>query len=171
MDLVDYRFGVVAGQNYSTIKSKGNSIQDIITGLAGGVAAQIIWPKGFLLQPEILYSQKGCKFASGVQYGVDYVEVPIKAKYRIQITDVKPFAFAFPYVAYAFKLEQTGDMISDDTLSDRINKIDYGFGVGAGFDAWNLQVSFRYTWGIAQVINESFPVRNSVLTISAGLFF
>ena len=172
-DQVEYFFGVVAGQNISTIKTKGSeSMQDVITGIAGGVGAQIVWPKGFTIQPEILYSQKGCKFTgAGASYYVNYLEIPAKFMYRLQITDIKPFAFAAPYAAYALNLKQRGDFISDDSLSPEINKLDYGVGVGAGFDAWFIQVSFRYSWGFAQVLNESFSVRNNVFTISAGVFF
>ena len=144
---------------------------DVITGMVGGVAAQFAWPKGFMLQPEILYSQKGCRFVDGTQYGIDYLEIPIRAMYRIQLTDIKPFAFVAPYTAYAIKLTERGEVLSDTPLSKEINKFDYGVGVGAGFDAWNLQLSFKYSWGFAQVLNETFPVRHKVFTITAGYFF
>jgi len=171
-DLVEYRFGVVAGQNVTSIKSKGSSYQDAITRFAGGLAAQIIWPKGFTLQPEILYSQKGCIFAgSGAKFNVDYVEIPVKAMYRLQITDVKPFAFVSPYVAYAIKMAEEGKITSNDDILDNIFKLDYGIGVGAGFDVWILQVSFRYSWGFAKVIDDEFSVRNKAFTVSAGIFF
>ena len=170
-DLVSYSFGIVGGQNISTINDNENSIMNIIPGFMGGVAAQVIWPKGFVVQPELLYSQKGCRFVDGTQYGVDYLELPVKVKYRLQITDVKPFAFVAPYAAYAIRLVEKGEVLSDTPLSNQINKYDYGIGVGAGFDAWkNIQLSFKYSWGFAQVLNESFPVRNKVFTISAGIF-
>jgi len=173
VDLINYRFGIVGGQNVSTIKSNsGSSMQDVITGFTGGIAAQIIWPKGFTIQPEVLYSQKGCIFAgNGFKYSVDYLEIPVKLMYRLPITDVKPFAFAAPYWAYAIKMTEVGEVISDDNLSNKINKYDYGIGAGAGFDVWILQISFRYSWGFAQVLDEKdFKVRNNTLTISLGLF-
>jgi len=170
-DLVSYRFGVVGGQNISTINNNDNSIMDIIPGLVGGVAAQVIWPKGFVIQPELLYSQKGCRFVDGTKYGIDYLELPVKAMYRLHLTDIKPFAFVAPYTAYAIQLIEMGEPLNDTPLSTQINKFDYGIGVGAGFDAWNLQVSFKYSWGFAQVLNETFPVRHKVFTVSAGLFF
>ena len=171
-DQLEYRFGVVAGENIATIKSKRSDSQDVIVGMMGGLAAQVIWPKGFTLQPEVLYSRKGCIFTgSGVKYYMDYLEVPVKAMYRLPIARVKPFAFVVPYGAYAIRLTEDGNMVSDDTYTNQINKFDCGIGAGAGFDAWNIQVSFKYTWGFAQVLNEAFPVRNKVFTVSAGLFF
>ena len=171
-DQIEYRFGVVAGQNIATIKSKKGDSQDVITGLMGGVAAQIVWPKGFAIQPEVLYSKKGCMFTGvGLRYNIDYIEVPVKFMYRLHMAEVKPFAFVAPYGAYAIKLTEDGDVTSDDAYSSQIKKLDYGIGAGAGFDVWKIQLSFRYSWGFARVIDEVFPVRNKVFTLSAGFLF
>jgi hypothetical protein len=171
-DQMEYRIGIVAGENIATIKSKKADSQDVITRLMGGLAFQVVWPKGFALQPELLYSQKGCMFSgSGLRYDIDYLEVPMKVMYRLHMAQVKPFAFVAPYGAYAIRLTENGNMTSDDTFSSQINKWDYGIGAGAGFDVWKIQLSFKYTWGFAQVVNETFTVRNKVFTISAGFLF
>jgi len=170
-DQIEYNFGIVAGENIATIKSKRGDSQDVITGLVGGLAAQIVWPKGFALQPEVLYSQKGCMFTgSGLMYDIDYVEVPVKVMYRLHMAQVKPFAYVAPYGAYAIRLTENGNMTSDDTYSSLINRPDYGISVGAGFDVWKIQLSFKYSWGFAQVLTETFPVRNKVFTFSMGFF-
>ena len=171
-DQIEYNYGIVAGQNIATIKSKKGNSQDVITGLMVGAALQVVWPKGFAVQPEILYSQKGCIFTgNAVRYDIDYIEIPVKAMYRLHMADIKPFVFAAPYGAYAIKLTPQGDMISDDIYSDQISKLDFGIGAGVGFDIWKVQLSFKYSWGFAQVLNEVFPVRNKVFTISAGFLF
>ncbi len=171
-DQMEYHLGIVAGENIATIKSQKGASQDVITGLMGGLAFQVIWPKGFALQPEVLYSQKGCMFVgSGLRYDIDYIEVPVKVMYRLHMAQVKPFAFVAPYGAYAIRLSENGNMTSDDTFSSQINKWDYGIGAGAGFDVWKIQLSFKYTWGFAQVVNETFTIRNKVFTISAGFLF
>ena len=171
-DLVEYHYGIVAGQNVATIKSKQVSSQDVITGLMGGLALQVVWPKGFVIQPEILYSQKGCIFSgSGLKYDIDYLEIPVKLVYRLHMADVKPFVFAAPYGAYAIRVAQNGKVLSDDVFTNEINKFDFGIGAGAGFDVWKIQLSFKYSWGFAQVANESFSIRNQVFTISAGFLF
>ena len=171
-DQIEYRYGVVAGQNIATIKSAKGDSQDIITGLMGGVAMQAIWPKGLVLQPEILYSQKGCIFTGNpLRYDMDYLEIPVKVMYRLHLADVKPFAFVAPYGAYAIRLTENGERISDDIYSTKINRLDFGIGAGAGFDVWKIQLSFKYTWGITPVLDDVFTVRNKVLTFSAGFFF
>jgi len=175
-DLVEYRYGIVGGQNIATIKSKKGTSQDIITGWMGGVALQIVWPKGFAVQPEVLYSQKGCIFSgSALKYDIDYIEVPVKAMYRLHMAEVKPFVFAGPYGAYAVRIAENGNVGGDNGLND-ISKFDFGVGAGAGFDVWKIQLSFKYSWGLAQVANETvdkekFAIRNKVFTVSAGLFF
>ena len=171
-DQIEYRFGVVAGRNIVTIKSKNSDSQDIILGLMGGVAMQAIWPKGLVLQPEILYSQKGCITAKTLRYDMDYVEVPVKVMYRLNVADVKPFAFVTPYGAYAFRLTESGERgIGNDVLASQINKWDFGIGAGAGFDVWKIQVSFKYTWGFPPVLDDFLTIRNKVFTVSAGLLF
>lgn len=171
-DQIEYHVGVVAGQNIATIKGQKSDSQDVITGLMGGVAFQAVWPKGFVVQPEVLYSRKGCIFSDvGVRYHVDYLEVPVKFTYRLHMAEVKPFAFVAPYGAYAIRLIENGNMTSDDTYSKQINKMDYGIGAGAGFDVWKIQLSFKYTWGFVRVIKDPFPMSNRVFTVSAGFLF
>lgn len=171
-DQIEYRYGVILGQNIATIKSKKGNSQDVITGLMGGLAMQVVWPQGYAIQPEILYSQKGCMTTgSGIRFDMDYLEVPVKFMYRLHLADIKPFAFVAPYGAYAIKLTTQGESISDDTPSDQINKFDAGIGAGAGFDIWNVQLSFKYSWGFAQVLNEASPIRNKVFTVSVAVLF
>ncbi len=170
-DLLEIHYGLKAGENIATIKSPQGASQDVITGLMGGVVVQVIWPWGFIVQPELLYSQKGCMFlGSGLRYDIDYVELPVNFMYRLNMAEVKPFVFIAPYGAYAIRLTENGDMTSDDTYSSQISKWDYGIGAGAGFDIWKIQLSFKYSWGIAKVIEEN-SVRNKVFTISAGFLF
>jgi hypothetical protein len=171
-DQIEYRYGIVAGQNIATIKSIKGDSQDVISRLMAGVALQVIWPKGFVVQPELLYSQKGCIYSgTDTKYNIDYLEIPVKVAYRLHLAEIKPFVFAAPYAAYAIKLTPNGDMSIADNDSDQFNKFDGGIGVGAGFDVWKVQLSFRYSWGFAQVLNEAYPIRNKVFTISAGLLF
>ena len=170
-DLVEYRFGVIAGQNTATIKSKNGESQDIIRGLMGGAVAQIVWPKGFAIQPELLYSQKGCVFTgSGLGYDIDYLEIPVKAMYRLHMAELKPFVFAGPYGAYAIKIAEYGER-SNSAFTNEINKMDFGLAAGAGFDVWKVQLSIKYSWGLGQVAKETYPIRNNVFTISAAFFF
>ena len=171
-DLIEYNYGLKIGQNVATIKSQSGESQDVITGMVGGAVLQVVWPKGFVLQPEVLYSRKGCIFAgSGIKYDIDYVEVPVNFMYRLHMAEIKPFAFIAPYGAYAVNFSEEADVVSDDTYSNQINEWDYGIGVGAGFDIWKIQLSFKYSWGFAKVINETFTIRNNVFTISAGFLF
>ena len=172
-DLVSYRVGLVFGQNISTINRKDESVFDVIPGLMGGVAAQIIWPKGYVIQPEILYSQKGCMFVGeNLRYIIDYIEVPVKLKYRINLSDIKPFVFTVPYVAYAINMSTDGDGVKGKhDLSEDVNKFDFGYGFGAGFDVWRVQISFNYTYGLAQVTRDVIINRYKTFSISAGIFF
>ena len=169
-DQIEYRYGIVAGQNIATIKTSGSSSQDVVTGWMAGLAMQVVWPQGFAVQPEVLYSQKGCITEDPrVQYDMDYIEVPVKLMYRLYLADIKPFAFVAPYAAYAIDISPKGD--DNSNYLDQINKFDAGIGAGAGFDIWNAQLSFRYSWGFTSVLNDLSPLRNKVFTISVGVLF
>jgi len=172
-DQIEYHYGIVAGQNVATIKSKDGSSQDVITGWMGGLAFQVVWPKGFVVQPEVLYSQKGCIFSnSGIKYDINYLEVPVRVMYRLHMAEVKPFVFAAPYGAYTIKVvPENENLIEEDFPPDQIKKMDFGIGVGGGFDVWKIQLSFKYSWGFAQVVDKSIGIRNKVFTVSAGFLF
>jgi hypothetical protein len=172
-DLITYRFGALAGHNSSTVRNEVTSAQDDVRRFAAGVAAQVIWPNGFVLQPEVLYSQKGTYFGGGtVKFNIDYIELPVKFMYRIQLTHIKPFGFVAPYGAYLINAEQDGANQTSEHLSDQVAKYDYGLGVGAGFDIWFFQLSFRYSWGFARVLpEETESSRNRTFNVSLGLFF
>ena len=171
-DQIEYHYGVVVGQNVATIKSKQGSSQDVITGLVGGVALQVVWPKGFVVQPELLYSQKGVTFSgNGAKFDMNYLEIPVKATYRLHMAEVKPFVFAAPYGAYAIKVAEDSNVANNEITPDQIKKMDYGIALGAGFDVWKIQVSFKNSWGFAQVADKSYGIRNRVFTVSVGFLY
>jgi hypothetical protein len=171
-DQIEYRIGAVIGQNIATIKSQKGDSQDVITGLMGGVAFQVVWPKGFAVQPEVLYSRKGfMHLGDEFRYDIDYLEVPVKIMYRLHMAEIKPFAFVSPYGAYAIRLTENGERIREDHYSTHVNKLDFGIGAGGGFDVWKIQLSFKYTWGFARVVDSVETIRNKVFTLSAGVLF
>ncbi len=170
-DLIDIRYGIKGGENIATIKSNKGTSQDIITGWMGGVAVQVAWPKGFALQPEVLYSQKGCIIqGTNMKYHINYLEVPVNFMYRLNMAQIKPFVLVAPYGAYALKISEEADLVANSN-KNIINKWDYGVGVGAGFDAWMVQLAFKYSWGFAKLVDNSDHIRNKTFTISAAVFF
>jgi hypothetical protein len=171
-DLVEYRFGLVAGRNLSKIHNDDDIAMNELPGIFGGLAAQIIWPGGFTLQPQIIYTQKGCTFVGHfIEYKIDYIQTPVKVMYRLQLADIRPFVFAVPYAAYIISQVEDLEVADVYLLSNQVNMFDYGVGAGAGFDIWRVQLSFNYTWGLAQVTHNTFTTRNRTFTISAGVFF
>ena len=173
-DLIDYRFGAIVGLNSATFNTKSDHITDVMFGITGGLAAQIIWPSGFVLQPAIMYSQKGCMLSgSGIVYTIDYVEIPAQLMYRLHISDIKPFAFVAPYGAYALGIKTEGDDGESEERfpTDMLNKLDYGVKLGAGFDVQGIQLTFGYSLGLGQVVNVPYSIRNSVFRVTVGVFF
>ena len=172
-DLIMYRLGVIGGINSATFNTKSDHFTEVIFGITGGLAAQIIWPVGFVVQPAVMLSQKGCSLGgSGIEYKIDYLEVSTKLMYRLNIADIKPFAFIAPYGASSLGMKTTGlEIQSEEIFSEIVKKYDFGIISGAGFDIERFQLSFKYSWGIGQVTDDPFPIRNGVFIVTAGVFF
>jgi hypothetical protein len=173
-DLVVINYGLKIGENLTTIRNTDDSGLSIITGIQAGAVVQVVWPKGFVFQPEVLYSKKGCIFRkSSLEYKIDYVEVPLNFMYRLHMADVKPFVIAGPYGAYAIRKYTKNEAVKkdDDMYVSQIKDWDYGISAGAGFDVWKIQLSFKYNWSLDNIIKDDKKSRNNTLSLSVGLLF
>lgn len=170
-DLIKVRYGIVFGENVSSINNpEDKSSQNNIQGIKAGFATQIAWPKGFALQPELFYSQKGCLFmGSNSQYAVDYLELPVKAMYRLKIAYVIPFAYVAPYGAYAVRIKNTSEIKEFTKYKNDIKRWDCGISLGAGIDVWKVQLGFKYSWGFLQVIKQENPMKNRTFSVYVGI--
>lgn len=160
------RFGVKAGLSFNdyTDLTKSESLQaawDAQTSFHAGLVLSAITPIGFAFQPEILYARQGASLnANGhkdyASYEFDYLQIPLNLQWGVSIYNFRPFVQASPYLSYALrKSVDVGslgiDLTNDDW--DDVNRFDYGFGLGAGFDIWKLQFSAKYNWGFGKVMD------------------
>ncbi|MBC7364539.1 MAG: PorT family protein, partial [Candidatus Aminicenantes bacterium] len=88
------KFGVKGGITLANIKAVPDTFEgykwENKMGLVGGVFAEVGLAKGFSLQPEVLYIQKGAKISVSegeitgtVKFNVDYIEIPVLLKYNL----------------------------------------------------------------------------------------
>lgn len=163
----DVNFGLKAGLNISNFTG-GDADRNSLLGLHIGGFAEIELSDKFSLQPELLYSFQGSEANDEVKVKVDYLIIPLMAKYYLS----EKFSIeAGPQIGFLIndKAEFNGSDIPDaDTDA---SSFDFGLNAGIGYDiSSNLLVQARYNYGITTVA-ENPDIKNSVFQISLGYKF
>jgi len=169
------KFGVKAGLNYATFNNTDNA--EYKPGFAGGVYASFNIPATpMTIQPELLYAQYGSNFDdSDASFSVDYVQIPVLAKFGFGApgVPVRPEVFFGPYVSFEINSDLEGQNVSANA-DDFFEDTDAGIVVGAGVKISRLNVEFRYTAGLTNVVaNSNFEdnQKNGAFMLSAGIDF
>jgi len=123
----------------------------------------------FGLQPEILYSRQGFA-ANGTTINLDYITVPILAKYYA----TKEVSIeAGPYFSYLLSASPVNTVIdgAQIPISDLKGGKDVGLAIGLGYEfSKGLNMSARYNLGMSDVSNN-LKWKNNVIAISVGWLF
>ena len=148
----DMKFGVKAGFTSSNLT--GDYDTDGTTGFYFGGLVDFAVSESFHVQPELLYSMEGAKDAK-----LNYLRIPIMAKY---------------YVMEGLSL-QAGPEIAfkagaDDSVKDSTTSLDYGIGIGAGYElSSGLMFDARYNLGIANIYDGPGDAKGGTASINIGL--
>lgn len=196
----EVKFGPKAGVNIANISGKDAENNKMLIGFHVGAFAEIKFNDKFAVQPEILYSaqgakKEGTKNVAGVNVTtnstskVDYINVPIMAKYYV----LPSLAIeAGPYVGFLMSAKTEGTINSmgqnvsiDSDDKDSSNSIDFGVGVGASFNLNNgFFIGARYNLGLTkvgkdssltiggvEVSREALDTKNTVIQVGVGYKF
>jgi opacity protein-like surface antigen len=150
------KFGVKAGYTSSNFTGDVSGTQANGGFYVGGLVDFSVSEK-FHVQPELLYSIEGAKDAK-----LNYLRIPIMAKY---------------YVADGLSLQAGPELAfkagGDDTVKDSAKSMDYGLGIGAGYELTNgLMFDARYNLGLNNIDNTGFgTVKNVSFNIGLGYRF
>ena len=179
------KFGIKGGINSSTFSGDGFGDFDnpnSRTSFNLGLLAEIPVSDKFSVQPEVLYSGQGYDIASrndanDVEYQLDYINVPILAKYYlIEGLSIE----AGPQIGFLVNSEidsnpsgDSGDISLDE---DQFNKVDISLGLGASYKfRGGFFVNARYNYGLSDVYDNSFfnnsDVKHSVFQGGIGFMF
>ncbi|MDR0419131.1 MAG: PorT family protein, partial [Prevotellaceae bacterium] len=98
-----FGFGIKAGLEIPDI-----STEDVVgsvkgyTGFHAGFLAQVNVPIiGLGIQPEVLYVNRGLKYANDEQR-INNIDVPVNITWGIDLKVVRPFIAVTPFVSYRF---------------------------------------------------------------------
>lgn len=160
-------FGIKGGVNLANI-SGANIDAGNKTGFHAGLILEVSLLETFAIQPELLYSTQGAKSASGDDLSLNYLSVPILAKYYI----VPAVLSIEGGPQFSFLIEDNIDILDvvDDLNTDASN-FDLGGAIGLGVKIpGGLFGQVRYIRGITTVA-ENPDINNNLFQVSVGYRF
>ncbi len=163
----EVEFGLKTGLNVSNFIG-GDADRNNLLGFHVGGFAEIGLSDKFSLQPELLYSTQGSEIENIIKIKVDYLAIPVMAKYYVS----EKFSIeAGPQMAFLINDKaEFNDSSIPDAETDAAS-FDLGLNVGLGYVITsNLFVQARYNYGITTV-GENPDINNSVFQISLGYKF
>jgi len=156
--------GFKTGLNISNFTGGDADRNSLFDFHIGGLAEFKI-NKKFSLQPELLYTRQGSEVENSVKIKVDYLAIPLMAKYYIS----EKFSIeAGPQVSFLIndKAEFNDSSIPD--VDTDASSFDFGLNIGFAYNInSNLFAQVRYNYSITTVV-ENPDIKNSVFQISLG---
>lgn len=163
------KFGVKAGLNLADWSGdEADGIDSRVSFHVGGFAEIKVSDK-FAVQPELLYSSQGGK-ADGGTYNVDYINIPIMAKFYV----AEKFSIeAGPQVGFLMSAKAKPDSGDDQDIKDELKSTDFGVNLGLGYNITeNISAGLRYNLGLSQVVDaDNVDIKNNVFSLSVGYKF
>lgn len=159
--------GFLGGAAFTTLVGLGDSAAaaQSSTGFAGGVFVGIPVAKSLMIEPEVLYINKGAGSEdSDLSLNLNYIEIPVLLRYEFK-EDGGPFAYVGPYVGFVAECSTSADTLSFPCADDDIEtSTDFGGTIGVGFrkEAWGFDI--RYDYGFTDAIKDE-KGKNSALMV------
>ncbi len=158
--------GFLGGASFSTLMSTDSDVSPkSSTGFAGGFFVSIPVAKSLMVEPEILYVNKGSGFEDEeFTLNLNYIEIPVLLRYEFT-QDGGPFAYVGPYVGFNVKCNASVDTLGTPCADENVEpSTDFGGTIGIGYRkaAWGFDI--RYDYGFTDVIKDE-KGKNSALMI------
>ena len=176
------QLGVVAGITSAQTKFENwNAANDAIqaaTQYHVGVTYKLSLGNFIAIQPGIIYNVKGSKIGeikdeNSFDFKNGYLEVPVQLQVGMGIGDLaRVYALAEPFVGLQVN-SQMLNQAKDLSNIDFADKLEYGFGLGAGVELIkHVQVNVRYFWNLGATkdanVNSITDAINLIKDTSAG---
>ena len=181
--------GIKGGLNLTNMYVSDVSDENMKLGLNLGFFAKLPLTKGFSIQPELLYSNKGAKetydnFIQGsgeYRFNLHYIELPVLAVINLS----NNFNIhGGPYISYLAaanvkNMDNNGNIEGVDELNaENFNRIDYGVAAGFGIDIDKVTLGARYNYGLREIGKSGSlsgeltkDSKNSAISIYIGIGF
>lgn len=189
-------FGLRGGVNNTTLGGEDAPSEiESRSGFHGGLMMQIWTGSAFLIQPELLYSQRGTyrDYLESELITIEntntfnYVELPLLFKLNLNIRDTRLQPYVGPEGRYLISAESetvTTTTIGDNTETntdtediDNLKDLDYGLCAGLDIEVFgDLLIGARYNVGMANIQKDEDggdepDILNRGLMLTVGLTF
>jgi hypothetical protein len=169
-------YGLKGGINIGTLNGDDAAGLDARVALSGGLYATVAVSPVLVIQPELLFTQKGAEDdslssadQSSLKIQLDYLEVPVLARFRVPLSTptVRPYVFAGPYAAFVLSAQFDGPLTTDPAaLAEKFDianekSVDYGLVFGGGVDLaagqGTVSIEARYELGLSTAFEDVDP--------------
>jgi hypothetical protein len=178
--------GLKVGMNLAS--NHGDDVEDakIKLGFCGGGFVAFALGHVAVIQPELLYSQKGAKWEDvfldetyKVTYKFSYLEIPVLIKMIIPVQGkVKPNLFLGPYFGIMITDPRVEIKVDGTTMEDDLQGVkdtDFGVVLGGGVDfglkKGKIVFDARYGLGLTTLGEEDIDAKNNVFSFLLGYSF
>lgn len=160
------QFAVKGGLSFaSTSASDFLPDLDTKTGMAAGLSFGLPLNDVIELRPEVLYVQKGGKFATDDSFTLNELNIPLLLQVDLPISGFMPYVMAGPQAEIDLKCT------AFDTDCVDNNSFRWGFNAGAGIRlAKAISIEGRYNWGLTE-ISDNINSKPRTLLILVGIHF
>lgn len=173
-------YGLRLGMNVASTSSESNAFDtNPRTGLVIGFAygMQLSKHHPLWLEASLLYSEKGGKThqdGEKVTYRLGYLQLPIVAKYGINMDDdlyLQPFFGGYLSVGITGKMKNYGTRESESVF-DNMKRFDGGLRAGCGLEYKMMYVEVGYDLGLANIAKDEFDnTKTRCFFVNLGINF
>ncbi|NJO87941.1 MAG: PorT family protein [Chloroflexia bacterium] len=167
----------------------------MVLGFNVGATVEFPVSDAFAVQSGLILNTKGVKIDAS-QTGYTYenkmtltcLDIPINAKYSLDLSGTKLYFAAGPYVSFALKgkydekdgpdgdvVSSDGDLeIGNDEEKDDIKRMDFGLNFGAGVEFGAIGVGAQYGLGLSNLVpggDSDNTMKNRLISISLSYKF
>lgn len=153
--------GIKAGANFATLNGVDGIDTKSVTNWHAGAALELGLTPSFAIQAEGLFSSQGAKVEGSDDIKLDYINVPVLAKFYILPEKVSIMAGP-----------QFGFLISDDRELNKSTEVALSGGIEAKIIG-GLFAQARYNVGLTKVNDDTISgdIKNGVFQVSVGWYF
>ena len=173
-------YGLRLGMNVASTSSESNTFDTnprtgLVIGFAYGMQLSKYHP--LWLEASLLYSEKGGKThqdGDKVTYRLGYLQLPIIAKYGINMDDdlyLQPFFGGYLSVGITGKMKNYGTRESESVF-DNMKRFDGGLRDGCGLEYKMMYVEVGYDLGLANIAKDEFDnTKTRCFFVNLGINF
>lgn len=166
--------------NVASTSSESNAFDTnprtgLVIGFAYGMQLSKHYP--LWLEASLLYSEKGGKThqdGDKVTYRLGYLQLPIVAKYGINMDDdlyLQPFFGGYLSVGITGKMKNYGTRESESVF-DNMKRFDGGLRAGCGLEYKMMYVEVGYDLGLANIAKDEFDnTKTRCFFVNLGINF